>query len=217
MAQALSELGHLKGAWAEYLAIDSDILGPKRWHNLGNVCIQMHRYLEAKEHFTSAINSGFAPSAASLFDAANQHGDLKTASEALEALGVLTGRGEDWAVRYLHLASLRGEDPSYAVVQAMSQWRNAIGPRLIFARNLLNSGQEAAAEPHLEMLDHLGCAEAAFYRGVIEEPRNAEAALKHFRRALDLNPLHRETAERINFFNAAGNINESLDGNSSGL
>jgi GT2 family glycosyltransferase len=208
-ALVLTALGRLEEARAQYLAmptdvsghfssVDTGILGPKRAHNLGAVCLAMERYGEAREHLKAAISMGFGPAAHALFEAAMARDDLRTAGEALEGMRELEGPTESWAQRLAELAAARGESPDGAVLQAMRERPNAVGPRLWFARRRLEAGDEAAALPHLEMLDGQGIAEAAFYLGVCATRRgDLSRALEHMCRAQTLNPNHEPTREQV--------------------
>lgn len=208
-ALVLTSLGRLEEARAQYLdmptdvsghfsSVDTGILGPKREHNLGAVCLAMERYPEARDHFRSAMSMGFAPSAHALFEAAMEREDLRVAAEAVEGIRELDGPGEAWATALANLAVARGEDPFGALWQALRERPNATGARLLIARRLLETGDEASALGHLEVLDASGVAEAAYFRGVCATRRGAyDEALTHMRRALHLNPGHEPTREQV--------------------
>jgi Flp pilus assembly protein TadD len=80
----------------------------------------------------------------------------------------------------------------------MAQFPYAIGPRLLVARSLLEQHQEYLALPHLELLSSLRCAEAAYFLGVIANRHgDYETAMRHMRRAQELNPCHEPTLQQI--------------------
>jgi GT2 family glycosyltransferase len=207
----LARLGRLEEAREAYLAmpldvggwftsLDVGILSFKRSHNLGEVCLGLGRYLEARDWFLGALseNPAFAPSAEALGLAALEQGDLQTARMAVEALLRAEGPSEAWARLGASLAERAGEDPLAFLAQAAERHPEAIGPGILLARRLLEEGREDAAEPLLLRLDRLGSAEAAFFRGVIRTRRGELLrSLAHMRRADALAPGHAQTEGQV--------------------
>jgi glycosyltransferase involved in cell wall biosynthesis len=213
LALTLTELGQFEEAKAQYLSIqpeyedhfssfDISILGFKRFFNLGSVCLQLDQYREAKDWFRQAIatSQGFASAEAAenLFRAAMGRQDFPVAREALDSMRAGGGLSEQWVHYHLDLAALRGQNPEQALLALVQDDPMAIAPRLMLARSMLERGNLQAAQPHLQLLDDLGCAEAAFFRGVTAtRTGDLTTALHHMKRARDLNPSHEPTLEQI--------------------
>jgi len=205
----LTAVGRNEDARKEYLAMSTDvsgffssvdtaILGPKRAHNLGVVCLNLGSYREAKEHFLSAIGMDFPPAARALFEAALEREDLKVAREALEAMERFEGLNEVWASSLAALTEVRGEDPEQVLSEIVATRPDAHGARLLIARRMLAREDADRAEEHLKVLVSAGNAEAAFYLGINATRRgDFRQALKHMRKARMLNPAHEATFEQI--------------------
>lgn len=209
-ALVLTSLGRLDEARERYLcmplgveghftSLDIGILGPKRSHNLGSVCAAMDRYAEARGHFQTAIAAGFLASAQSLFEISVEREDLRTAREALEAVGRLDGITEFWIAGRARIAEAAGEDPYPELVNLVRRFPDMPAPRMELARRLLAEERTEEAMPLLEMLDATeGIAEAAFYRGVDAIRRgDSVEALLHTRRADRLDPGNPVNEEQI--------------------
>lgn len=212
-AITLSELERYSESKTEYLAMSPDyedhfssfdisILGFKRFFNLGSICLQLDQYAEAKEWFRKAAASAGGGAAAeageSLFRAAMARQDFVAAKEGLEIIQQAIGCTEQWVQYALDLAAFRGENPEEKLHRLIEEEPTQIGPRLVLVRSLLGAGHVAAAQPHLSFLDDLGCAEAAFFRGVCATRAGDLATALHFmKRARDLNPAHEQTLQQI--------------------
>jgi len=213
LALTLSDLGRFAEAKAEYLAIkegyedhyssfDVSIIGFKRFFNLASVCLQLDQYAEAKEWLRQAIAAGNGvakfEAAESLFHASMVRQDFVTAGQALDHMQAGTGYSEKWVRYYLDLCAYKGGDTEEALAKLVREQPGMVAPRLVLARLLLERGLVRAAEPHLQILDDLGCAEAAFFRGVSATRRgDYETALRFMYRARDLNPVHEHTLQQI--------------------
>lgn len=210
LALTLAELGRFADAKAQYLAMSVDyedhfssfdvsILGFKRYFNLASVCLQLDQYQEAKEWLRKAMESeGKFEAAESLFHASMARQDLATSGEALDQMLAAKGYTEGWVRYRLDYARFRGDDPEEALTLLVRDQPTAIAPRLLLARMLLDQGLIHAALPHLEFLDQIGCAEAAFFRGVCATRQgDYRTALHHMNRARDLNPNHDATLQQI--------------------
>lgn len=183
-----------------FTSLDVGILGAKRSHNLGSVCLAIGLYPEARDWFRKALaeSPDFAPSASELLAAALEREDLRTAREALEALHRAEGPTENWATMATSLAELQGQEPLRFLQETVQRHPNAAGPALVAARRLLERGDIAAAEPLLRRLESAGIAEAAFFRGVIcTRNRDLGRALLHMSRAQALEPGHPQSAQQI--------------------
>jgi len=214
LALTLSDLGRLEQSKEQYLAIKEDyedhyssfdisILGFKRYFNLASVCLQLDQYQEAKAWLARAIEETESPrarfeAAESLFHASMAREDFVTAGRALEHMRLSGGYSETWVRYHLDLAAYRGGNAFDALVALVQEQPAQIAPRLLLARQLLDQGRLEMAMPHLELLDDLGCAEAAFFKGVTATRRGDYAgALRCMRRARDLNPNHEQTLQQI--------------------
>ncbi|MFI5387446.1 MAG: glycosyltransferase [Fimbriimonadales bacterium] len=209
----LSELGHLAEAKAEYLAIcpeyedhyssfDISIIGFKRFFNLASVCLQMDNYPEAKDWLRQAIGAATGTAkfeaAESLFHASMAREDFVTAGQALDHMQAATGHTDRWVRYYLDLCAYKGGNTDESLSRLVQDYPGQVAPRLFLAKTLLDRGLIGAAEPHLQILDDLGCPEAAFFRGVNATRRgDCQTALNHMRRARDLNPNHEQTLQQI--------------------
>lgn len=201
-ALVLSALGRWEEAKSQYVTMGTDvggffssvdigILGPKRAHNLGTVCLALRQYAEARVHFCTAIQMGFTPAAQALFEAAMERDDYRTANEAMDNWRMLAPADPSWAEALVSFSEKRLEDPETSLHRLMKY----PGAALVLVRRMLARGEEPAEL--LAYLDEEGCAEAAFYRSVACSRRGDFAmALKHMRRARDLNPSHAMTREQ---------------------
>jgi len=175
-----------------FSSVDMGILGPKRAHNLGTVCLALERYGEAKEHLWAAARMGFMPAIQALFEAAMLREDLRTAREAVDVWRQMAPRDSGWAEALVDLANTRGENPDVL----LHSFVDLAGAAIVLSRRLLAQGKEPVEL--LQALDEDGVAEAAFYRGVACSRRGEfSKALEHMRRAQFLNPAHAPTNEQI--------------------
>jgi tetratricopeptide (TPR) repeat protein len=135
-----------------------------------------------------------------LFHAAIQQKDAKTAEEALEYARKADGFGERWG----NLVSSYGQliDPESKGLKLLRRVvtdhpRNS-GCKLVLARQLLSSGFELEAMEHFSSLATEGNAESAFYLGVngVRDGR-FEEALKWTEYAYALNPHHLDTQRQL--------------------
>jgi len=207
----LTLLGRFAEAKTEYLSIDPDIsgffssldigiLGFKRFGNLGRVCMAMGDYPEAREYLLQAfeMNPRAHDIAVDLVRAALERDDLRTAQETLDKFKEYAGPVEAWADLQAKLMERRGESPDEFLWLTARRSPTAVGPRLVLARRMLHSGYENEAAPHLEILEGLGCAEAAYFRGVCATRRgDFQQAIVHMRHAYELDPKHEQTLEQI--------------------
>jgi len=205
----LTALKRFAEAKEQYLAIDPDIsghyssvdmaiLGPKRFHNLGVVCLELDDFPGAREWFEKAMAAGFAPSGFALFEAATKREHFLAARLAHEAMERVGGPSEEWAEAGAELAKCTGNSPEAFLQDAYKRHHLTIGPRLVLARHLLREGREAEAERHVEFLTEMGCAEGAFYAGVLATQKgDLEGALARMKESLRLNPNSEEARKRI--------------------
>ena len=219
--QALSVIGRFDEAKAHYLraawvnisdhfsSVDMGILGFKSWHNVGGVCMAMGDYEEAKRWWMKALDAepGFLMSAFALFDAALSQSDYPTARDMVTRIYTAEGPSENWASMSVKLEMTYSgpEQAGKLLERAVVEAPEAIGPRLVLVRRLLQCEQEQEAMPHLLHLNEAGVAEAAYFLGVAAIRRNElQAALAWMERALAINPGHLETQQQI------GNLKRAL-------
>ena len=181
-----------------FSSIDMSILTFKRYHNLAGVCSLMNDYPAAKHWWHKALECSptFMPSANDMFSNALEVGDYSTAKWVVDHVRSDIGPCEEWvsmgAAYYSKVAGAGEVEPFLR--QAVEKNPYCSGPRIVLARNLLQSGREAEAQEHLEMLDLLGNAEGAFYLGVGATRRgDLRLAFTWMQRASELNPGHEET------------------------
>ena len=181
---------------------DTGIHTFKRLHNLGGVKKALGDYAGARVDWINAFqqNPQSTSTLIALIDAAFEFGDLATARTALEDLSRTEGMSIDWAERRAKLAEAI-EEPNGAMgcmdyfVQTNPQ---AVGPRLVFARKLLEIGQTNQAIPHLQILERQNVAEAAFFLGVHSLQNGDQATALHFtQRAVDLNPSNQQSQDQL--------------------
>lgn len=207
----LTMLGRLEEAKQRYMGIDPDtsgffssldigILGFKRLGNLGRVCLALGDYPAAKQWLRDAFESNPRAQdiAVELVQAALERDDYRTAQETLNRLHETSGATVEWSELQAELMHRQGRSPDELMWQEIARTPGVIGPRLVLARRMLQAGYEREASHHLEVLDHFGVAEAAFFRGVSATRRgDFRQALVHMERALDLNPHHEPTLQQV--------------------
>lgn len=185
-----------------FSSIDVGILGFKTHLNLANVYMDRGSYAEAKRHFREAIHNhpGFAPAYQLLFAAALGAGDVPTAKESLLGLQSAVGLSEEWIAMTGELARTIGGVPNELRVlrELATSHPHSRAARLVLARLLLHNSLYHEASDHLRWLAGQGVAEGAFHLGVLScEAGDVRAATGWFARALELNPEHRETRDRL--------------------
>lgn len=193
---------------SHFSSIDMAILTFKRFHNLGSVCMMMQDYKAAKDWWLKALEAAptFLPSARDLFHSAIDMADFATAKHVIDHVRKAIGPSEDWANMGSRYAEVLGGEPEAEAFlrRAIYQHPYAVGPRILLARRLLKTGRELQAQEHLEMLDRLGSAEAAFYLGVSANRRgDLSTALTWMERAKELNPAHEETCKQVEHLRGA--------------
>jgi tetratricopeptide (TPR) repeat protein len=200
--QALGALGRYEEAKQQYLlvadrapdyfsSLDTEVLGPKRDHNLAVVCMQLGEQFEAKEWLRKAIDARFPQSAVALFEFALNQNDETTASSALDSLKEMDGVTGLWTVLATKLAVTRGQSEESFLEETVAHYPEATAPALLLAKKLLDSGREQEAEPFLKFLEKKGHPDAPFLRGAVAG-RKGEfvSAIAHTQRALELEPSH---------------------------
>lgn len=210
-AMTLFEKGRLVEAKEKYLAmpldisgffssIDIGILGYKRSANLGRICLNLGDYQGAKEWLLKAYdeNPRVQETALDVVNAALEREDYRTAQATLDKIRQRSGPTQEWADIQARMLELRGQSVEDFLQHTASVHPAAIGPRLVLARRMLQSGLEREAAVHLEILDGLGCAEAAYFRGIsATRLGDFPKALVHMERALKLNPAHEPTLQQV--------------------
>lgn len=210
-ALTLMELGRIVEAKQRYLAmpldtagffssIDIGILGFKRSANLGRISLALGEYPDGKKWLLQAFeeNPRAQDVAVDLVLAALERHDYLTAQETLDKIKERCGPTEAWADLQSRVMELRGETPDTLLWTMAKMYPCAIGPRLVLTRRMLEAGFEREAAPHLEILDGLGVAEAAYFRGVSATRRgDFTRALVHMERAQALNPGHEPTRQQV--------------------
>ena len=203
-----------------FSSVDTAILGYKTWHNLAGACllagseaesgsdVRRSGYEEAKGWWLKAVDSqpSFLPSVQALFQAALEIGDYATAHRMTVHAHSVTGSSEAWAEMAVRLAEkAEGKASAENVLhQAIAREPEAVGPRLVLSRRLLNEGNEREALPHLKRLAAAGVAESAYFLGVSAiRHGNYPEALEWMGRALELNPGHEETRRQADSLRAA--------------
>lgn len=185
-----------------FSSLDTGILGFKTYHNLGSVCALLQDYPETRRWWFKALEASPAsfPTLLSLFEAALSARDYATARQMVEQAAALQGRSEAWADLAVRCEEAQG-GPQAAdrfLRQIVQEQPNALGPRLVLARRLLQCEQIGEAKEHLLVLSACGVAEAAFFLGIIEiRNGNLREALRWTEQAYTLNPAHVETLEQI--------------------
>ncbi len=209
--KTLHQLGRLAEAKQMYLQIpaqptgrlgsyDVGILTFKKFHNLGSVCIAMGQYREAIAWWKAAVQCApsFSPSAEAMFEEAIQHGDLRTAREALDAVRVALGPTEPWAQLLCRWSTEAGQDPEAAIRGALQTFPYSVGLLSVLSRMFVGRGDERGAAPLLQELERLGSAEGAFFLGLIAIRRaDFFAGLEHMLIAQSLNPDHEPTQQQV--------------------
>ena len=207
LANLLSLQGNYREAKDQYIRVPSDVsrhftsfdigvLGPKLYHNLAGVCEALGEFEEAIDWWRKGIEARFVPSACELFRSAMSRHDLKTSFEAVEAVKMLEGPSECWAELQSNWLAARGEDVLGFLRLATRQHPYSAGPRLVLMRQLLALNAEDEALPHMELLDALGSAEAAFCLGTYYTVRGRwKEALDCKQRSFERNPTS-SAAER---------------------
>ena len=210
---ALTTLGRLPEALAAYEAmpettqshfysLDVGILTFRRLHHTAGVRHAMEDYRGARADWLEAlkVSPNYAPSILALFEAALAACDYRTAREASEALLRVIGPSAEWVEYRARLAEACGEPGGGAefVMRLTQELPQAVGPRLVLARQLLNHQQVDAAVPHLQILEQQGVAEAAFFLGVACLQRGDQAsALRYTERAVQLDPGNAQSREQL--------------------
>ncbi|MBM3496175.1 MAG: glycosyltransferase [Armatimonadetes bacterium] len=185
-----------------FSSMDTGLRGYKTMHNLGSACMLMGDYRSARDWWLRAMadSPSYLPSAFALFDAALETGDFVTARRMIEAVRSGDGSGQNVLGMQVRMADAVGGEANgdEFLMRAVGADPKAVSPRLLLARRLLNTGREAAALPHLNVLQESGVAEAAYFLGV-SASRDGDhgEALKWMSRALELDPEHEETARQI--------------------
>ena len=210
-AIVLTALKRYKEARARYLAIpdevppdsvsiDVGVFSIGRFHNLAGVCMALGKIDEAKKYFRLALaaNPRYMPCAIGLFHAGRQAGDFATMSVGLDAIRAEQGLSETWAeLEELRLGDL-GKSPEKEFTKLIEDHPNAIGPLYGVVKQLLNRCEYDEAGPLLARLDDLGFAHAAYVRGLIAEAdEDLAAAIRHFHRAVELNPEHTDAKAKL--------------------
>jgi tetratricopeptide (TPR) repeat protein len=206
----LRSLGRLQEAKEWYLMVRENpgcfssyeraILGHGLYFNLGAICLELGEYRDGRDWLLKAIeaNPSDPTYSEALAGAALGHEDLRTAREAIEAIGRIEGRSDRWAALSARFAELRGDDPIGFLYGTLEVEPGSKGVRLELCRRLLNSGRERLARPHLELLDQANVAEATYFLSVLASRAGQyEHALDLMRRASELNPLHEETRKQL--------------------
>jgi tetratricopeptide (TPR) repeat protein len=155
-----------------FSSIDMGLLTYKRWSLLGELYAQSSNYLEAKKWFGVCLEREpwYEPAPIGLFEVALAHGDVQTASLALEGmLAAAGGPTTEWAARVCRHAHLVGGGPE-AVIQRLGplidRFPRTVEPRLMYARVLIDLGRMDVAAPHLRLLAENGCEEAKSLLGI---------------------------------------------------
>ncbi len=210
-ARTLERLDRLEEAKQTYLqipsqmqdmlgSVDMGILTVKRFHNLGNLCAALGQPQEALAWWRAAIQAApsFSESACSIFEAGISSGDLRVAREGLDAVMAAEGPSENWAVRLTRLAADSGQDPAVALRGALASFPYSVPLLSVLSRMLLQRGDQAGAEPLLDELERLGCAEGAYCLGLIAVGRfDLWSALEHMHIARSFEPSHEPTLRQI--------------------
>ena len=210
LAGALTAQGRPQEAKAIYEAmptatkglysLDIGILTFKRLQNLASVKHALDDYKGAKEAWLEAfkINPRSLVSLLALFDAALSKGDIHTARDVCDTFVQSEGPTVEWAELRARLAEESEAGSALAALDRMTQeLPQAIGPRLMLARTLLQRQHMDAAIHQLRILDQQNVAEAAFFLGIAHlQAGDAEAALRYTERAVELNPGHQPSREQ---------------------
>jgi len=192
--EALEQLAAIQPNTDQFFAsIDLGILSFTRFSLMAEAYLKLGDPGKAKEWFAKSLeaNGRFKPAIDRLFDAYCETFDIGGARGALEHLLKVGGPTEEWTMKQLHLASLLDVPQMEALDRLVRAHPQAIAPKLILARSLLQSGQELAARPLLAELTARGNAESAFNLGVIAVKfGDLEGALGATRRAVKLDPAN---------------------------
>lgn len=192
-----------------FSSVDMGIVGFKSSLNVANVYRTMGRFRDAKDWYLKAIaeSPDFSPSVFELFDSSLECGDMNTAIEMLHKVEAAEGQSENWAKMLVRRADIASGKSSAMLTLQQAIARNptpTIGARLVLARLLLESGQEAKSLPLLNALAGENVAEAAYLLGVFAVRQgDFKGALPLMERALELNPGHVQTREQVENLRAA--------------
>ncbi len=185
-----------EGIDGHYSSVDLNIIGAKRLHRLGEVCLAMREREEAGDWWGRAVELGYAASAVRLFQLFFDRRDYLSAGEALNSLRGIEGASESWAALGAQLAQAMGSSPDAFLYRAAGENPSSVGPALVLANRLVEIGQEQAAEPHVRFLEEMGTPDGPYLRGLIAVRHNdISGAEKFIDRALELGPGHTRAIE----------------------
>jgi len=201
-AIAAYEMVFSEQATSFYTSYDVAITGHKTLYNLAAVYLQIGDYARSRDLWFKALETtpNFTPSAFSLFDAALEQQDFKTAQQCLEHVKNIEGFSESYLtmLERLSMQTLGPEGTRARLEQAVREANGGLISRLALARFLLGQGWEADAFPHLQYLASVGIAEAWYLMGVFEIRRGRLGQAKElFEEALSLNPGHEQTLKQL--------------------
>ena len=212
-ALSLFELGRLEEAKEEYLAMpeekgdkftsyDISILGPTRFHNLAVTCLELGQYSEARLWWLKTLDYSplYHAGVDSLFRSAIQEQDFKTARQVLDRVRAEQGASLYWTtMSCAYHEALGGEDEGMNfLARTVNSEPLEQAPREVFARRLLDMERFNEALPHLNTLQELGNADAAYNIGVIaSRTGQTDVARRWMEAALSLDPEHPEAEKQL--------------------
>lgn len=184
-----------------FSSVDRGILGFKTMHNLAQVDMLCNDYQSARDWWRKAADAApeFLPSVFCLFDAAVELKDFRTAAEMHARVKAAEGYSSSWAKMAVKYGEAVGGQQMALdlLTQALQEKPNAHFVQLEIGRILLDRG-DPRATAIFDALSTAGIAEGAYLRGIAAIRQGQFAvALAAMRRALELNPGHKETIKQI--------------------
>jgi GT2 family glycosyltransferase/tetratricopeptide (TPR) repeat protein len=185
-----------------FSSIDIGILTFKRLHNLAGIKMALGDYIGARQDWQNAYtqNPRTTISLYALCDAALEFGDNITAHQTLDQIAQIDGMGIEWAERRVRFSEQTNE-PGGAMPMLDYFVRvnpQAIGPRMLLVRHMLNREMEREAIPHLHHLERQDVPEAAYLLGISALRANdIQNAIALTQKAVDLNPGHEQSLEQL--------------------
>jgi GT2 family glycosyltransferase/tetratricopeptide (TPR) repeat protein len=187
--EARNDFEKIGGLSRQYSSVDVAIFTGRKSHGIGLTCLAMDNYIESTYWLMRAMGEGHVPSGQPLFEAALARLDLKTAAQVIDKLADIQGLTEEWAVLTVRLAEVRGKDPVPFLTEICGAHVDKIGPRLVLARRLCQTGQTGEAKRHLEIISQMGYSEGGLLLSRIALQAGGYAAAKlHAEQAVQQNP-----------------------------
>jgi tetratricopeptide (TPR) repeat protein len=159
----------------------------------------MGQNAEAKACLLRAFHEyGFVPSGIILASHAIDNGEIRFARELLGRIEALDGPSQEWVNLSLAVCEATGEHPEQFLRGYLEYHPYALPPLRTLSNLLLQQNRPLEAEPILEELERLGCAQSALNLGVLCNRRGQfPEAIEHMKRCRALDPTNSAAAEQI--------------------